>query len=104
MPRSDVIFMKSKDLKSLDDHIMGTLNVSNVVVTDSSTPLLPIMKNLAIKVMGDKRYQPSAQVRFVVVNDKAFQGAMSHINQEPISREASKGSLITKMNKKIDIV
>lgn len=41
--RSDVVFMKSEDLKSLNEHVMGTLRASNVVVTDSSNYLLPIM-------------------------------------------------------------
>lgn len=104
MARSEVVFMHSKDLKTLSDHVMGTLLGSNVVVIDSTNPLLPIMSSLANKVMADKRYQPCAQVRFVVISDKAFKGAASFLNEEPMPSEENKGTLITKMYKKVEIV
>jgi hypothetical protein len=56
--RHDAIFIRSEDLYTMSEHILGTLLMSNVVIIDKNVnyPLLDIFAKLAETILADKRW------------------------------------------------
>jgi len=56
--RHEAILIKSEHLATLSEDILGTILMSNVVITDDNQnrPLLTIFEALAEKIISDKRW------------------------------------------------
>jgi len=72
--KHEAIFIKSEDLTTLSEHILGTLLMTNVVITDQNTnfPLGEILEALAKIILLDNRWKECATVRFVLVKETSF--------------------------------
>jgi len=103
--RHEAIFIKSEDLATLSEHILGTLLMSNVVITDKNAnlPLLVTFEKLAEKILQDKRWKDCATVRFIVVDETAFNSAKKFLAGEKMPPTPTRGTLLTQICNKVDV-
>ena len=83
--RHEAILINSEKLATLHEEILGTILMSNVVITDDKVPLLTIFEALAEKIISDKRWKECALTRFVVVKEVSFNRAKEFLAGEKIS-------------------
>ena len=103
--RHEAVFIRAADLHSVSDYILGTLRMSNVVVTERNNEysLEKIMEQLAAKVLGNEKWKQSAQARFIVISPEHFKQVETFLQGGQINNQNSRGSMLTAICSKIEI-